>query len=119
MKREIERVYKALADWNRLRILKMLEVRSLCGCEISHVLKIVHSAISRHLKILKEADLIIDRREGSFILYSLNTGTSSPAAASQLGLLRGWLNDEHQVQSDRKILAKVDRFQLTSQCSRV
>ncbi|HNO10725.1 MAG TPA: metalloregulator ArsR/SmtB family transcription factor, partial [bacterium] len=46
--------FKALSDANRLRILKMLELRTLCVCEIRAVLKLAPSTVSQHLKILKK-----------------------------------------------------------------
>ena len=107
--RDIERVYKALADWNRLRILKILEVKPMCGCGITYILKIVQSATSRHLKVLTDADLIISERDGSYVLYSLNPNPSSRIALSQLKFLRGCLNDDSKVIEDKKIAQKVDK----------
>ncbi|OGL43530.1 MAG: hypothetical protein A2161_13220 [Candidatus Schekmanbacteria bacterium RBG_13_48_7] len=118
MTQDTEKIFKALSDKNRLRILKMLEVRPLCGCELSHVLNIVHSAISRRLKILTEAGLITRNRDGSFILYSLNVGTNSPVASCQLGILRGWMNDDFQIIDDRKKLLTINRHQFSSAHSR-
>lgn len=107
--RDIERVYKALADWNRLRILKILEVKPMCGCGLTYILKIVQSATSRHLKVLADADLIISERDGSYVLYSLNPSPSSFVALSQLKLISGWLNDDSKIVVDKKIAQKVDK----------
>ncbi|MBN2103259.1 winged helix-turn-helix transcriptional regulator [bacterium] len=52
-------VLKALSDKNRIRILKMLEKKSLCVCEITAILGLAVSTISKHLSILKEANLIL------------------------------------------------------------
>jgi len=107
--RDIERVYKALADWNRLRILKMLEVQPMCGCGIAHVLNIVQSAISRHLKILTDAGLITFERDGSYIQYSLYNKTNSNSAKSQLKILQGFLNEDSQIINDKKIASKIEK----------
>lgn len=57
---------KVLADTTRLRILKALEVQSLCICVLVECADKKHSALSYHLKLLKEAGLVDSRRERSF-----------------------------------------------------
>lgn len=64
---------RALADPTRRTILKLLQKGSLSAGEISERFDITGAAISRHLSVLKDADLIRDRREGKFIYYELNT----------------------------------------------
>ncbi|WP_035269305.1 ArsR/SmtB family transcription factor [Desulfitibacter alkalitolerans] len=64
--------FKALGEVTRVRILKVLSVRSMCVCELSQVLDIVQPRVSQHLKILKEADLVKESREGYWIFYSIN-----------------------------------------------
>ena len=62
--RELMGVLKAVADKNRMRILKMLEKKSMCVCELAAVLKIKQPSVSKHLSILKNAGLIQDERNG-------------------------------------------------------
>jgi len=107
MRQEL-RIFKALSDWNRLRILKMLEVKPLCGCDIANVLDIVQSAVSRHLKILEDAELITHKRDGNYILYSLNNLHGSAIVISQLELLRS-LNKDPVITADRRKAATVDK----------
>lgn len=64
---------RALADPTRRAILKLLQSGTLSAGEISQNFDITGAAISRHLSVLKDADLIRDRREGKFIYYDLNT----------------------------------------------
>ena len=64
---------KALSDPTRREILQMLRGGSKSAGEISEKFVITAAAISRHLSVLKEADLIRDQREGKFIIYTLNT----------------------------------------------
>ena len=64
---------KALADPTRRDILNLLKTSRLSAGQISENFDISMAAISRHLSILKEADLIRDTREGKFIYYELNT----------------------------------------------
>ncbi|MCX6356742.1 MAG: metalloregulator ArsR/SmtB family transcription factor, partial [Candidatus Aureabacteria bacterium] len=56
--RNIEKIFKSLADRNRIRILKMLEVRRLCVCEITAIMGIAQPSVSRHLSILRDAGLV-------------------------------------------------------------
>jgi ArsR family transcriptional regulator, arsenate/arsenite/antimonite-responsive transcriptional repressor len=62
--RELTGVFKALGDRNRFRIVKMLQKRPLCVCEIREVLGISQPAVSRHLNILKNAGLLEDKKVG-------------------------------------------------------
>ena len=64
-------VFKACADATRLRILFLLTERELCVCELVAVLDMSQGKISRHLAIMKQADLLTDRRDGVWIYYAL------------------------------------------------
>ena len=65
------RLFKALADETRLRILNLLVRGELCVCELTGVLDIGQSKASRHLAYLRNAGLVSDRREGAWMYYSL------------------------------------------------
>ncbi len=69
--RELEQVFKGLADQNRLRILNLLMHGELCVCDIQYVLASSQPNVSRHLTYLKNAGLVLDRREGTRIYYRL------------------------------------------------
>ena len=64
-------VFKACSDKTRLRILFLLSEGELCVCEIVAVLDMPQGKISRHLSVLKHAGLVSDRRNGTWIYYSL------------------------------------------------
>jgi ArsR family transcriptional regulator len=51
---EVEKIFKALSDSSRLRIIRMLQEKSLCVCEIREVLQLANSTVSQHLSILKD-----------------------------------------------------------------
>ena len=76
---------KALADPTRREILNLLKKGRLSAGEICDHFPITAAAISRHLSMLKEADLILDTREGKFIFYELN--------ASVLEEIMLWITD--------------------------
>ena len=67
----IQNTLKALADPTRREILNMLKVQDMSAGDIASHFDISDAAVSRHLSILKEADLIHDRRDGKFIIYEL------------------------------------------------
>lgn len=68
----LQRTLKALADPVRREILNLLKKGRLSAGQITERFDITAAAISRHLSVLKEADLIRDTREGKFIFYDLN-----------------------------------------------
>ena len=69
----LQQTLKALADPTRREILNLLKHGKHAAGEISDHFDISAAAISRHLSVLKEADLIADTREGKYIFYELNT----------------------------------------------
>ena len=69
----LQKTLKALYDPVRRDILNMLKDGKKSAGEISEKFSITAAAISRHLSVLKEADLIRDNRDGKFIFYEINT----------------------------------------------
>ena len=68
------KVFQALGNETRLKILGLLSVRELCTCDIALALGAAASTLAHHLRMLVEAELIEARQEGKFTLYSLNAG---------------------------------------------
>jgi ArsR family transcriptional regulator len=68
------KIFKALSDSTRLRIVPLLLRRELCVCELMFILKMEQSRISHQLRILKDADLVEDRRDGKWIVYRIPPG---------------------------------------------
>ena len=81
----LQQTLKALADPTRREILNLLKSGTLSAGEITDHFDITAAAISRHLSVLKEADLIEDNREGKYIYYTLN--------ASVLEEIMLWITD--------------------------
>lgn len=69
--RELEQLFKGLADQTRLRILNLLIHGELCVCDIQYVLESSQPNVSRHLTYLKNSGLVLDRREGARMYYQL------------------------------------------------
>ena len=66
------RLFHALSDETRLQILEQLRDGEQCVCDLTSAFHTGQSRLSFHLKVLKDAGLVIDRREGRWIYYSLN-----------------------------------------------
>jgi ArsR family transcriptional regulator len=108
MKRFV-RVMKALSDPSRVKIIKILGVKELCVCELRQLLGLAQPTVSKHLKILEEAGLVDYRKEGSWIIYRLSTGEDSEYARVMLGNVKGWLDEEPQVQEMVDNLPQLNR----------
>ena len=107
--RDITRVFKALSDSNRIRILKMLEIRPLCVCEITGILGLAPSTVSKHLSILRDAGFVNDHKEGKWVNYSLVKTSSNPCVSQLLPLISRWLPDNETVKSDAEEVYSSDR----------
>jgi len=116
--RKLERVFKALGDRNRIRILKMLEVRPLCVCEITAILGSGQSSVSRHLGILRDTGLVIDEKDGLWVNYSLVTPETEPLASIMSGLRR-WGDGDSQVAGDREAARRVSRHRICGSAAAV
>ena len=69
--KELIRAFKALSDPTRLRAFRLLLERDLCVCELMFVLDMSQSRVSHQLRLLRDADLVEDRREGHWIIYAV------------------------------------------------
>ncbi len=98
------RVMKALSDPSRIKIMKMLEVKELCVCELTAILGLAQSTVSKHLKILEEASLVDSRKEGVWVNYKLTDEYENDYAEIMQNQLKDWLIDEPKIQ---KVLIQV------------
>ena len=95
--KEFIRVMKALSDPSRVKIIKMLQRKVMCVCEIQTALELAQSTASKHLKILEDAGLITYSKDGLWVNYRLADGSGSPYAANMLGNLRHWLETDAEI----------------------
>ncbi|MBS0618747.1 MAG: metalloregulator ArsR/SmtB family transcription factor [Spirochaetes bacterium] len=70
--REYERMFKALSDKQRLRILALLSRRPLVVNDIKLMLRLSMPTISQHLSILRDSDLVLDNKQGRWVEYSIH-----------------------------------------------
>jgi ArsR family transcriptional regulator, arsenate/arsenite/antimonite-responsive transcriptional repressor len=68
----LAKIFKALGDETRLEIVRMLAGKERCVCAFLNSFAMSQPAISNHLRVLREADVVIDTREGRWIFYRLN-----------------------------------------------
>ena len=80
--------FQALSDETRLRILDLLRGGEHCVCELTEMLDLRQSLLSFHLKTLKDAGLVTDRREGRWMYYALAPATLEALAAHLTGFTR-------------------------------
>lgn len=107
--RDLVKIFKALSDANRIRILKMLEVRPLTVCEITRVLDLATSTVSKHLSLLRDVDLILNSKEGKWVIYRLNRSKSDKYVSHLLPLINEWVEKDPVVRKDRKKISETDR----------
>lgn len=98
------KVMKALSEPNRVRILKLLQCKSICVCELQVLLGISQPTVSKHLKVLEEAGLVYFVKNGLWVDYHLADGSQSLYAASILENLKHWLEDCPEI---RKLTDKI------------
>lgn len=91
------KVMKALSDPNRVKILKLLQQKTMCVCELQGALQISQPSVSKALKMLEEAGMVEYKKKGLWVNYYLADGNSSPYAASLLGNLKHWLDEDPEV----------------------
>jgi len=111
--KKLTKVLKALSDQNRLRIIKLLQLKTMCVCELQFSLELAQSSISKHLKILEEADLVEFRKEGLWVNYSLSGSPDNPYAAEMLEKLKKWLKPDKGFEEIIKKAAIADRLTIT------
>lgn len=110
--RNVTKIFKALSDRNRVRILKMLEIRPLCVCEMTVVLKISTSTVSKHLSLLREAGFIEDQKDGKWVEYKLKRNSDNAQVKELLSSLSKLLNDDAEVKTYSKRLKHIDRYKI-------
>jgi ArsR family transcriptional regulator len=113
--KDFTKVMKALSDPNRVKIVKMLQHKGMCVCEIREALQVSQPSVSKNLKILEDAGLVDFHKNGLWADYRLTDGSKSPYVASLLGNLRHWLEDESQV---KELIAKIPHIHREEVCKK-
>jgi len=104
--RDAIKTLKAMADPTRLRILRLLLQRDLCVCELMFILKMEQSRVSHHMRVLRDAGIAEDVRDGRWIIYRvpeearmLLEGLLAGALQERIGFLREASGDSQKLES--------------------
>jgi ArsR family transcriptional regulator len=103
---------KALSDPSRVKIIKLLQQKYMCVCELQGALRLAQPTVSKHLKILEEAGLVEYKKDGLWVNYFLSDGATTPYAASILGNLKHWLDDDPEIYELVKKIPFLNREEL-------
>ena len=103
---ELQKVFKTLSDPTRLRVLRLLESEELMVQELMDALGMAQSRVSRHLAILREAGLLRDRRDGTYVFYRFAVPAEGPWREAWK-LVRSTLTDDPTAQRDDASLQRV------------
>lgn len=109
---EIETLFKALADANRVRILALVQDAPLCVCQLMAILDISQSTVSKHLAILKEAGLVEEASQGKRSFYRLATRLPSELAESVVKRALEELRDSPELAEERKLSAFMREYRI-------
>ncbi len=109
------KVMKALSDPSRVKIMKMLQQKVMCVCEIQAALSVAQSTASKHLQILEDAGLIASKKDGLWVNYQVADGSENPYAATLIGGLKHWLDGDQEI---KKLAERLPRIRRESICSR-
>ena len=110
--KETVKIFKALSDPNRIRIVKLLEIQPLCVCEITSILGLATSTVSKHLSILKESGFIFEQKEGKWVNYHLNRATRQSTIRELLSLISKTDLDDSTIRTDQEKVRSVNRATL-------
>ena len=101
---------KALSDETRLRILNILLERECCVCEVMQALDISQSRASRNLSILQDAGFLKARRDGAWIVYSMDWQTANRYATSLAKLIKDSPLSSEVLEKDKERLKHAKRM---------
>jgi ArsR family transcriptional regulator len=101
----LERLFRALADPTRLRLINLVAKQEVCVCYFVEVIGVPQPKISRHLAYLRRAGIVAARREGKWMHYKL-VMPSDPHAAAILSATVGALREDKELQRDSQRLNK-------------
>ena len=103
---DLIKAMKALSDETRLRILNILLERECCVCEVMQALDISQSRASRNLGIIQDAGFLKARRNGAWVLYSVDWETANRYAISLAKLLKDFPIGDELLAIDKERLKK-------------
>ncbi|MBU0483078.1 MAG: metalloregulator ArsR/SmtB family transcription factor [Proteobacteria bacterium] len=101
---------KAIADPTRIKIIKLLQAKELCVCEIQAALALSQPTISNHMKILEKAEMSTSRKERNWVIYRLTADSANLYSRQFLNNIREWLDHDPEIKQLRLKLQTIDRL---------
>lgn len=106
------KVMKAMSDPGRVKILKLLEHKKLCVCELQTLLGLAQPTISKHMKLLEDAGLVERHKDKLWVNYQLASDYDSIFAETMLNNVKKWLNDNAEITDLRLRSLQVHREEI-------
>ena len=100
-------ITKALGDEQRVRALLALRRRELCACQLTELLQLAPSTVSKHMSLLRQAHLIEVRKEGRWVYYRQTRAEEEPSARAAIEWLERSVKGAPQVEEDGRRLKKI------------
>lgn len=100
-------VIKAMADKNRVRLLFALKKQKLCVCQLTEMLGLAPSTVSKHISLLKSARLVESQKQGRWVYYSLSEKRISPIGKEAVKWLFHFAGDTEEIEKDQQSLNKI------------
>ncbi|MBN1293946.1 MAG: winged helix-turn-helix transcriptional regulator [Candidatus Latescibacteria bacterium] len=108
--RDFLEITKALSDVNRVRILMALNKRELCVCQITELLELAPSTVSKHMSILDHARLVESRKDGRWVYYRLVSEEVKPLVAGVIEwMIENLGDDKILLQDDHRLKDILDK----------
>jgi DNA-binding transcriptional ArsR family regulator len=117
--RDFLNLTKALADENRIRLLLALRRGELCACQLTELLQLAPSTVSKHLFLLKHAGLLESRKDGRWIFFRLADNGAPVAVREAIDWVKKSLGRSPAALADAKRLRKILKEDPSELCKRI
>jgi DNA-binding transcriptional ArsR family regulator len=116
--REFMNLTKALADSTRIRVLLALRQQELCACQITELFGLAQSTMSKHFYLLKQAGLVVSRKDGRWVYYALPGNAASAVVRQALEWVYQSLADDPRITEDTKNLKRILKLDPAGLCKK-
>ncbi len=113
------RLFAALSDETRLRLLLALRGGELCVCQLTALLDLAPSTISKHLSLLRDAGLVEARKQGRWVYYRMAVRADFPMVGQRAPGLFQSLDTSSRIRNDARNLKKICREDMDDLCRRL
>lgn len=99
--KKIASVFKALCDENRIKILQLLQNGEKCACVLLDDLQITQPTLSHHMKILCDSEIVVGRKDGKWMYYSISLDGAAAAMKHLQGITKVTNPEDHQPRCEK------------------